>query len=216
MGSTGSYYILKIGSLIIVVVFNATLSMEECWGIHCRMHPLAERLHELFISNNLLDIFPNPLSPTWHNDRSGEFHIGKRLDLFIYLFLFLPWCMKIFSKAFLLNLTMYGWRTNTSMNWSKHPGIRWFQIPIHLLWKSSLISSSSLRVGSVYGRGRRKNHSTRIWILLWWRLNVLVELWTEGPLLYHLLKIWRSWRKEKGRCFIYRRSLGIWKFEHCG
>lgn len=57
--------------------------MDECWGLHCRKDPLQDRLEQFFYENNLMDIMPSPMSPTWHNGRSREHHIGKRLDHFL-------------------------------------------------------------------------------------------------------------------------------------
>ena len=72
--------LLKIGSLIIVGDYNATMSRDEIWGCRAKRDPLAERLIDIFDNNNLVDIRPSPLAPTWCNGREGDQNIGKRLD----------------------------------------------------------------------------------------------------------------------------------------
>jgi len=71
---------LKIGSLIMVGDYNATMSREEYWGTERRSDPMIDFLLSLFDFNHLIDIRPYPLSPIWFNRKSGVALIGKRLD----------------------------------------------------------------------------------------------------------------------------------------
>lgn len=75
--------LLKIGSLIVVGDFNATISLEECWGTRRRKDPIGDRLQMNFYPNHLMDIRPYLIVPTRHNGRAGPQHIGKRLDQFL-------------------------------------------------------------------------------------------------------------------------------------
>lgn len=63
--------------------YNVVLSRNECQRPKCCPDPLSEHLCTLFYDNHLVDIYPSPIVPTWHNGRSGDAYIGKRLDRFM-------------------------------------------------------------------------------------------------------------------------------------
>ena len=48
------------------------------------LDPMVDYFQELFKRNNLVDIIPTKLSPTWKNKRVGNEGVGKRLDHFLY------------------------------------------------------------------------------------------------------------------------------------
>lgn len=72
-----AYGILKIGSLIIVGDFNATISMEECWVSQSHKDPLSMHLQGLFVENHLVNIHHFPLSSTWSISMEGDEHTSK-------------------------------------------------------------------------------------------------------------------------------------------
>lgn len=75
--------ILAIPNLIVEGDLNIFLKADETWGGAHLPEPTGAQYIELFASNNLFDIRPARLSPTWRNGRNGPIAIAKRLDRFL-------------------------------------------------------------------------------------------------------------------------------------
>jgi len=75
--------ILSIPNLILGGDLNITLSADEHWGGLSLPGPSEAFYRDLFLSNNLIDILPTRLIPTWRNGRSGNEAIARRLDRFL-------------------------------------------------------------------------------------------------------------------------------------
>eukprot|EP00253_Pinus_taeda_P021713 PITA_21713 len=61
--------ILDMESLIIASDLNMTLSADECWGSCRKNDKMGDRLRAELMRRNLVDVVPDPLSPTWDNGR---------------------------------------------------------------------------------------------------------------------------------------------------
>lgn len=72
-----SYYLTLAGDL------NRTLGIEELWGQIRVVDIMAQKLREIILSNNFIDVCPPKNAPTWDNGRSGNKYIAKRLDRFL-------------------------------------------------------------------------------------------------------------------------------------
>jgi hypothetical protein len=72
--------LLAKGDLIIAGDLNFTTSAEEVWGATTLLDPLAAFFKETFLKNQLIDIPPAEVVPTWRNEICGEEEILKRLD----------------------------------------------------------------------------------------------------------------------------------------
>jgi hypothetical protein len=72
--------LLAHNDLIMAGDMNFTTSTEEVWGTSALVDSLAGFFKALFIKNNLVDVVPIEVVPTWHNGRSGDDGIAKRLD----------------------------------------------------------------------------------------------------------------------------------------
>ena len=55
---------------------------HEVWGTMSSIDPLVSFFWDLFRRNNLIDIHPPTLAPTWKNKRQGDEGGEKRLDRF--------------------------------------------------------------------------------------------------------------------------------------
>eukprot|EP00253_Pinus_taeda_P006521 PITA_06521 len=75
--------ILIAPSLILAGDLNSTLGIEKLWGQSKVVDKMAEKLREIFLVHNLIDVFPPKNAPTWDNGRSGNKYIAKRLDTFL-------------------------------------------------------------------------------------------------------------------------------------
>eukprot|EP00253_Pinus_taeda_P022290 PITA_22290 len=75
--------ILDMESLIIAGDLNMTLSADECWGSCRKTDKMGDRLRVEMMRRNLVDVVPDPLSPTWDNGRFGHAYKAKRIDRFI-------------------------------------------------------------------------------------------------------------------------------------
>jgi hypothetical protein len=53
------------------------------WGSSARADPLSDYFSNMLQDVGLVDLPPTHLSPTWHNGRTGEVGISKRLDRFL-------------------------------------------------------------------------------------------------------------------------------------
>jgi endonuclease/exonuclease/phosphatase family metal-dependent hydrolase len=75
--------LLSIPNLVLGGDLNIILSAEEHWGgTYLPGHPEAS-YRSLFAANNLIDVQPTCLAPTWRNGRTGKDAIARRLDRFL-------------------------------------------------------------------------------------------------------------------------------------
>jgi len=72
-----------VKDLIIAEDLNLTTSSEEIWGENTRAYPLSNFFKHLFSKNNLVDLAPVEVMPTWRNERLGSYGIEKHLDRFL-------------------------------------------------------------------------------------------------------------------------------------
>ena len=63
--------------------FDLFLGCAEVWGSKIVLDALESFFINAFVQNDLLDISPIKLSPTWRNKRTGENRVSKRLDRFL-------------------------------------------------------------------------------------------------------------------------------------
>jgi len=63
--------------------FNFSLGAGESWGQHAQCDPIADQMNMLLDAHHLVDIPMNKKLPTWHNQRTGEAALGRRLDRFM-------------------------------------------------------------------------------------------------------------------------------------
>jgi hypothetical protein len=69
-------------NLILAGDFNFTLSSAETWGSSPSIDAMTLQYSAIFQQNNLIDLLPAEMVPTWRNGRSGTTSISKRLDQF--------------------------------------------------------------------------------------------------------------------------------------
>ena len=81
--------VLRLKNLIICGDMNFTLFSNEVWGAPAPLDLLGSFLQDLFFRNNLVDIHPKKLIPTWNNNHQGDKGGGKRLDRFFLMDCFL-------------------------------------------------------------------------------------------------------------------------------
>ena len=74
--------VLRLKNLIICGDMNFTLFSNEVWGALAPLDLLGSFLQDLFFRNNLVDIHPKKLIPTWNNNHQGDKGGGKILDRF--------------------------------------------------------------------------------------------------------------------------------------
>jgi hypothetical protein len=72
--------LLAHSDLIVAGDLNFTTSAKEVWGVSALLDPLAVFFKEIFLKNQLVDIPPAEVVPTWRNGRIGVEEISKRLD----------------------------------------------------------------------------------------------------------------------------------------
>jgi hypothetical protein len=75
--------LLSLKNLVLAGDLNLTLNAGESWGSRSNLGTLHTFFTNLFSNNNLVDIQPGKLVPTWRNGRVGEAFIAKRLDHFL-------------------------------------------------------------------------------------------------------------------------------------
>jgi hypothetical protein len=75
--------ILSLPNLIVGGDLNIFLAVDESWGGSHLPDPTGAHYKELFAINNLIDIRPTRLTPTWRNGRTGPNAIARRLDRFL-------------------------------------------------------------------------------------------------------------------------------------
>jgi hypothetical protein len=75
--------LLAIPNLILGGDLNFILSADEHWGGPFLPGPAEATYKEIIASNNLIDIQPIRLVPTWRNGRAGPDAIARRLDRFL-------------------------------------------------------------------------------------------------------------------------------------
>ena len=69
--------------LILVSDLNFMLSLKEFWLAIPHQDPLRDYFINLFDKNNIVDINPVKLIPTWSNKRKGSEVVAKRLNSFL-------------------------------------------------------------------------------------------------------------------------------------
>jgi len=74
--------LLSLTNLIVGGDLNLFFEADESWGGAHLPEPSGSRYKEIFATNNLMDIRPTVLSPTWRNGRTGPNAITRRLDRF--------------------------------------------------------------------------------------------------------------------------------------
>jgi endonuclease/exonuclease/phosphatase family metal-dependent hydrolase len=72
--------LLAHDDLIMAGDMNFTTNSEEVWGVSALADPLVVFFKEIFLKNNLVDVAPAVVVPTWRNGRVGDEGIAKRLD----------------------------------------------------------------------------------------------------------------------------------------
>jgi hypothetical protein len=72
--------VLSLPNLILAGDLNIILAEEEVWGGSGNILNMDDYFKTLFQSNNLVDVKPAKLTPTWRNGRSGQDAISRRLD----------------------------------------------------------------------------------------------------------------------------------------
>jgi hypothetical protein len=74
--------LLSLPNLILGGDLNFILKAEEHWGGSFQPGPTEATYREIFATNNLIDVQPLCLMPTWRNGRTGSEAIARRLDRF--------------------------------------------------------------------------------------------------------------------------------------
>lgn len=74
--------ILSDDYTIVAGDLNFTISARDIWGHGRSVDPLADYFIRYFENENLTDVKPAILSPTWSNKRTGPKGLAKRLDRF--------------------------------------------------------------------------------------------------------------------------------------
>jgi hypothetical protein len=72
--------LLAAHNLILAGDLNITTNPLETWGKKAITDPHLNFFKHLFFKNNLIDLKPAELLPTWRNGRQGPDSIAKRLD----------------------------------------------------------------------------------------------------------------------------------------
>eukprot|EP00253_Pinus_taeda_P023181 PITA_23181 len=62
---------------------NFSLGMEGSWGHQAQIDPISEQMSVLLEACNFVDVPMNKKLPTWHNRRTGEAALCRRLDHFL-------------------------------------------------------------------------------------------------------------------------------------
>ena len=62
---------------------KVTIGYEESWDHHSQLDSLSNQLSSLMEHHGLIDVPMNKKKPTWHNRRTGEAALGRRLDRFL-------------------------------------------------------------------------------------------------------------------------------------
>lgn len=75
--------ILDLSSLIIARYLNYTIGLNEVWERSRNVDDLVDRVKDIIIDHNLVDIFPSMIIPTWDNGRTEVGYVAKRLDRFL-------------------------------------------------------------------------------------------------------------------------------------
>eukprot|EP00253_Pinus_taeda_P010693 PITA_10693 len=75
--------IVKCNNLVMGGDLNFSIGSAEAWGPSAREDPLSDFFLNSLNSNNLKDVNPIKLKPTWRNQRVGEARIAKILDRFL-------------------------------------------------------------------------------------------------------------------------------------
>jgi len=74
---------LSTPNLILGGDLNILLSEDEHWGRASPTRMNNAFYRDLFATNNLIDVLPSCLIPTWRNGRSGSDAISRCLDRFL-------------------------------------------------------------------------------------------------------------------------------------
>lgn len=93
--------ILAAENLILAGDLNLTTSRSEIWRVSAQPDPLSSFFQQLFFKNDLIDLHPPELLPTWRNGRQGTAQISKRLDRFLVAETLLPPTVR--SRAWIQN-----------------------------------------------------------------------------------------------------------------
>ena len=75
--------LIKSDLVILGGDLNFSLGQSEVWGPHAQIDSLTGFFTQKLEENNLLDIEPIKLKPTWRNNRCADGKIAKRLDRFL-------------------------------------------------------------------------------------------------------------------------------------
>ena len=75
--------LVSYDNLIIWGDLNFSIGFWESWGSHAHMDPLSDTMTHHMEEHHLINVPMNKLMPTWHNRRTGDAALGRRLDRFL-------------------------------------------------------------------------------------------------------------------------------------
>lgn len=107
---------------------NHTSSAFEVWGYTAELDDLPDFFSKFYVENDLIDILPVKMRPTWSNGRCGRAGVHKRLDRFLikseFLVQFQSYRTWVYETKFsdhwpiVLQLDDYGQRHSSPFNFN--------------------------------------------------------------------------------------------------